>query len=149
MIGAALAEAATALAGHGSWGEMHRLEVKHLFSALPLIGRRYRFADLPAAGSSETLMKTAHPSTDKRHAAIYGSNARQICDMSDMDANSFVLLGGEDGWLGSSTFLDQLDLWRERRYITMPMTRASIAAQFSIEQQLVPRRPSEAHLIPR
>src|SRR5207248_7413388 len=75
MVGEALTEAAAGLARYGSWGGMHRLEVKHLFSALPLIGRRYPFADLPAAGSSETLMKTAHPSTDKRHAAIYGSNA--------------------------------------------------------------------------
>ena len=137
-IGQGLTEAAQGLRRYRSWGGMHRLELNHLFTAIPLIGSRYRFADLPASGSTETLMKTAHPSTDHRHAAIYGANARQICDLSDLDASSFVLLGGEDGWLGSSTFIDQLELWRQGRYIAMPMRPESIARHFPILQELRP-----------
>ncbi|HYN40040.1 MAG TPA: penicillin acylase family protein, partial [Rhodospirillales bacterium] len=40
----------------GTWGDMHRLMLRHPLAFLPLIGGRFAFADLPAAGSSETLM---------------------------------------------------------------------------------------------
>ena len=32
-----------------------------------------------------------------------------------------VLLGGQDGWLGSDTILDQAALWREGRYLDLPL----------------------------
>ncbi len=37
------------------WGEMHRLELAHPLSFLPLVGGRYRFAEFPVAGSTDTL----------------------------------------------------------------------------------------------
>jgi penicillin G amidase len=138
LISQALTEASRRMSRYGRWGGMHRLKLRHMFNAVPVIGRRYRYADLPAAGASETLMKTAHPSSDRRHAVIYGANARQICDLSDIDNNSFVLLGGQDGWLGSSTFLDQLPLWREGRYIRIPMRAETVAGDFPIVHKLEP-----------
>ena len=112
------------------WGEAHRLRLAHFLGKAPLIGRRYRFADLPAGGGNETLMKTAHGFATGRHQVRYGANARHISDLSDPDENYFVLLGGQDGWLGSTTWLDQLPLWRSGSYIQMPLTPEKVAAQF-------------------
>lgn len=133
-----LAKAATSLDGFRDWGDMHRLGLAHPLAFLPLIGKRFRFADYPAGGTTEALMKTAHRSTNKRHVATYGSNARHISDLSDMDQNDFVLLGGQDGWINSSTFQDQVPLWRSGAYIQIPMRPHKMRARFRHKMELSP-----------
>jgi penicillin amidase len=66
--------------------------------------------------------------------------ARHISDMSDLDANWFALLGGNDGWLGSANFCDHLPLWQDRRYIRMPLRAETVAAEFPIVTTLSPER---------
>ncbi|MHA1537279.1 MAG: penicillin acylase family protein, partial [Alphaproteobacteria bacterium] len=119
---AALASAADKFGAHKNWGEMHRLALRHPLGQLPLVGGRFRFVDVPAQGSNDTLWKTAHGATDARHDARYGSNARHISDLSDPDANYFVLLGGQDGWFNSANFTDQVDLWLTGKYVKVPLT---------------------------
>ena len=117
---------------------MHRLMLRHPLAFLPVIGGRFAFADLPSAGSSETLMKTAHGLTSERHRVRYGSNSRHISDMTDPDRNLFVLLGGQDGWLNSATFLDQVPLWREGRYIELPLRPETVRARFQAVDAALP-----------
>jgi penicillin amidase len=126
-----LARAAEKIDRFASWGEMHRLTLRHPLAFLPLIGGRFEFAGYPASGSTETLMKTSHAMTSERHRVSYGSNARHISDMTDVDKNYFVLLGGQDGWLNSTTFLDQVPLWREGRYIELPLRPESVRKRFT------------------
>lgn len=121
-LGEGFAAAATAYASGDSWGDRHRLIIQHPLANIPIIGSRYRFLDLPAGGSSESLMKTAHGPAGERHQVRYGSQARHISDMADPDANYFVLLGGQDGWFNSTTFLDQVDLWQNGEYVQVPLT---------------------------
>jgi len=117
---------------------MHRLRMAHPLSNVPVIGSRYRFSDQPAAGSTATVMKTAHGLTNERHATRYGSQARHISDMADPDANYFVLLGGQDGWIKSANFLDQYELWREGRYIQMPLSLSTVRELFTHTMTLTP-----------
>jgi penicillin G amidase len=56
--------------------------------------------------------------------------ARHISDLSDLDRNYFVLLGGQDGWLGSTTFLDQVALWQQGKYITLPLRPETARATY-------------------
>jgi penicillin amidase len=101
------------------WGDIHRLRLEHPLVAL--LGPLARFADLPTGGGNETLMKTAHGLASGRHGVRFGATARFLADMTDPDRNNVVLLGGQDGWLGSRNFLDQLPLWREGRAIPLPL----------------------------
>jgi penicillin amidase len=133
-----LAKAAGGLDRFRDWGDMHRLGLAHPLAFLKVIGKRFRFADHPAGGTTEALMKTAHRSTNKRHAATYGSNARHVSDLSDMDRNDFVLLGGQDGWINSSTFQDQVPLWRSGAYIQIPMRQHKMRARFRHKMELSP-----------
>jgi penicillin amidase len=119
------------------WGELHRLRLDHSLGSLPG-GKRYRFFDLPVGGCSDTVMKTSNALAKGRHTVRFGSNARQICDMSDPDENHFVVLGGQDGWFGSTTFADQVSLWREGRYIRLPLRDAVVRASFPHVVQLMP-----------
>jgi penicillin G amidase len=135
---AALRDAARVVRSRASWGDTHRLRLGHPLMLMPLLGRAWRVADLSAAGSSETLLKTAHPLTGERHASRYGSCARHISDLAEPDRNDFVLLGGQDGWFGSSTFADQLALWLRGDYIRVPLTLERVAAAFPYRTELTP-----------
>lgn len=130
ILGESLTATAAKAGDFAGWGEMHRLMLRHPLAFLPVIGGRFAFADLPSAGSSETLMKTAHGLTSERHRVRYGSNARHISDMTDPDRNLFVLLGGQDGWLNSTTFLDQVPLWGQGQYVELPLRPETVRAHF-------------------
>ena len=129
-LAAGLSAAADGLDAFSGWGDMHRLRLAHPLSRVPLIGGRYRFVEEGVAGSSETVMKTAHNATAERHTVTYGSNARHISDLSDPDENYFVLLGGQDGWFNSTTMLDQWELWRRGEYVRVPLTPSEVHASF-------------------
>lgn len=134
----ALKRAARAFGRGSPWGAQHRLRLAHPLGIIPGLGRFFRLPDWPASGTSETLMKTAHGLTNKRHQARYGSVARHISDMSDPDANYFALLGGQDGWFGSSTFADQVPLWRDGAYIALPLTPKTVHKTFPHRTILAP-----------
>lgn len=138
VLQTALAAAARELARYPTWGDMHRLGIAHVLGRLPLIGGRYRFDDLPLGGSTTSLMKTAHGLTNTRHQTRYGSQARHLSDLGDLDANWFVLLGGQDGWLNSSTFKDQVALWQDGRAIRVPLRLETVRAEFPEVLELVP-----------
>ncbi len=121
-----------------TWGDIHRLVLGHPLGALPLAGRRLVFADLPSAGGSDTVMKTAAPFVPYRHTIAFGSVARLTADLSGPDETRAVLLGGQDGWLGSSTMLDQLRLWREGRAIRLPLTPGTARREFPRVTWLTP-----------
>jgi penicillin amidase len=137
-MASALPRAAAALQRYGSWGEAHRLPVQHLLGGLPVIGARYRFADLPASGSSETILKTAHALTTERHNTRYGAQARHISDLADPDANWFVLLGGQDGWFNSSSFSDQVEPFMAGDLIQVPLMLDKVRASFPHRLDLAP-----------
>jgi len=120
-LAGALRTAARALRRHGNWGGLHRMRLRHHLAAVPLLGRRFRYSDSPSPGGNDTLNKTGHALTARRHAVSYGASARFLADLAEPDSNHVVLLGGQDGWLGSSTFLDQATLWRQGRTIAVPL----------------------------
>lgn len=89
-------------------------------------------------------MKTAHGLSAKRHVVRFGANARHISDLSDLDRNWLVLLGGQDGWIGSSTFIDQYDLWRRRALVQLPLRPETVRRLFSHRMEIKPCRQSNA-----
>jgi len=105
-----------------TWGDFHRMRVAHPLSNIPLVGSKYRFREFPIAGGVETVLKTAHGLEDGQHVARYGAQARHISDLADADSNYFVLFGGNDGWIQSENFLDQVDLWQKGELIQLPLT---------------------------
>jgi penicillin amidase len=115
---------------HRTWGAIHRMRLEHPFARVPVIGRSYRFSDDAIGGGNETLMKTAHGVARDTHRVGLGQVARHVSDLSDPDANDFCLLGGQDGWIGSDSFNDQYALWRDGRYVRVPMSRSSVAREF-------------------
>ncbi len=123
---------------HPNWGEMHRLRLGHVLARLPIVGKRFLIGDFPSGGSRQTPMKMSHGLVRDRHSVVFGSMARHISDLADPDAHWFVLLGGQDGWLGSKQFADQVQLWRERRYIRVPLRPETVEREFTTKMVLRP-----------
>lgn len=122
------------------WGDVHRLEVRHPVGYVPLLGANYRFGDAPADGTTGTVYKTAHRIGARKHTVSYGAQSRHISDMADPDENYFVLLGGQDGWLGSGQFLDMLDLWQAGEMVRVPLTEAGVREAFRRRMAFGPQR---------
>jgi penicillin G amidase len=134
----ALRDAASAIPVRARWGSFHRLRLGHPLALMPLVGRAYRVVDAAAEGASETVMKAAHPPAGRPYASRYGSTARHISDLSDPDRNDFALLGGQDGWLWSTTLADQVPLWRRGAYVQVPLRPETAASAFPYRTQLAP-----------
>ncbi len=121
LLAASLRKAGRALLRHRNWGGAHRMRLAHQLARVPVLGRRFLYEEWAAPGGKETLNKTAHPPVRGRHAVSYGASARFLTDLAEADANQVVLLGGQDGWLGSAHFLDQVPLWRDGRMLALPL----------------------------
>jgi penicillin amidase len=122
-----------------AWGEMHRIRLRHPAGNLPLVGGAYRFGDHPIAGTTGTVHKSAHSVTNGVHGAQYGTNSRHVSDLSDPDANDFVLVGGQDGYFGSVNYLDQWPMFERGDFVRVPLREESARAAFTRVSLLVPR----------
>ncbi len=134
---AGMRQAGSALRRYGSWGAVHRLSVRHPLAALPLAGRHYAGGSLPWPGGNDTLNKSGHPMVRGRHTVTFAACARHFSDMADPDANWFVLVGGQDGWLGSANTMDQVALWSAGEAIQVPL-RAEAARAWPFRTTLRP-----------
>ncbi|HEX4844008.1 MAG TPA: penicillin acylase family protein [Limnobacter sp.] len=112
------------------WGNLHKVRLRHVLGHVPLLGKLFSSKSMPAAGSRETLMKNAHGLLSGFDETSYGSQSRHLSDLQDPDANYFVLLGGQDGWVGSALMTDQIGLWQTRQSIQMPLRKERIEELF-------------------
>jgi penicillin amidase len=135
---AALSAAGRALSTYANWRDMHTLALRHTFGALPLVGGRYRYGELPWPGSSDTLWRADHGLSTAKVTTGFGSQARYISDMSDLDSNWFALLGGNDGWLNSANFLDEVEAFRTSALIQMPLRLETLQQNFPYRTALAP-----------
>jgi penicillin G amidase len=113
-----------------TWGRVHRYRPAHHFGALPALGWRFRTPPFPAPGGDDTLHKSAHGLVTKPHYVGFGACARHVSDLADPNANRFVLLGGNDGWLGSENCYDQLRIWQRGEYVTVPLRCPAVSLDF-------------------
>ncbi len=137
MVAGGLRAGGRALRRFGTWGNVHRLGLRHPLAALPMVGRWFSEPAVAMPGSNDTLNKTGHGMVSGRHRVTFGACARHLSDLSDPDANGFVLLGGQDGWLGSQNAADQVALWQAGQTITVPL-RAEPARAWPHRTVLVP-----------
>lgn len=129
-LASALAAAERPFATYRTWGAMHRVRLAHPLGRVPWLRRIARLAEFGTGGSNETLLKTMHPFARRRHATHFGQNARFVADLADEDATDIVLLGGQDGWIGSGTAGDQVALWRQARFLRLPLGARAVAEAF-------------------
>ncbi|MFW5837999.1 MAG: penicillin acylase family protein, partial [Desulfovibrionaceae bacterium] len=120
-----------------TWGEMHKLSLSHPLGQAPVIGGRFRFGKLPWPGGMNTLWKSAHTVAPGEHEVRYGANARLVTDLGESRVR-VCLLGGQDGFLGGPNFMDQVGLWREGKYLDLPLRAQDARRTFKRRIALTP-----------
>lgn len=129
-----------------NWGDIHQMRLQHLFGPLNNIpflgwllnGDEYVFEQYPVDGHNDTMFKQNSGNTlgTDRMTVNYGANSRHISDLSDMDANYFVLFGGNDGWLTNPNLTDQAKLFKQGQMIQMPLRMENVRKQFKLHMTL-------------
>lgn len=119
------------LTSYPNWGSFTRQSQSTLFGMIPFIGSRFRLEDYPVSGGSDTLNKYGRPFSLKRENVTYGASARHISDLSSLDENYFVLHGGQDSWMLNENLADQTKLWREGKYIKIPLSMSRVREEFT------------------
>jgi len=109
--------------GLWSWGQVHTLTQRHLFSAYRPFQRFFTIGPSPSAGGNFTLNNSSF-SLGKPFATVVGPCVRQISDMST-DAWQVILPSGQSGHPFSRHFRDQHPLWQEGRMITLHLQNAT------------------------
>jgi penicillin amidase len=138
-LGQALGRAEADLEQYDRWDKLHRLRLSHPLGRIPVLGWRFRFGGEEAAsGSTNTVTKTAHRLSHQSHYVTYGANSRHISDLSDLDRNYFMLMGGQDGYWGSPNYLDLFRLWQQNRYVQVPLRLESVDKVFTRRMVLKP-----------
>ncbi len=114
-----------------NWGEYHVQVVQSPLGLIPYLGKRFRFQEYPAAGSSTTLNKSVFSPGFKKSQVTFGAQVRHISDLSSLDENYFVMLGGNDGWLSNPHLFDQVELWRKGEYLKLPLDLENVKKTFN------------------
>jgi penicillin amidase len=131
-VAAAIAASASEVQAFPTWGDWHQQPVQSPLGLLPVLGARYRYGRFPSAGGSSTVNKAGFSSGAGPREVIFGAQVRHISDMADVDANYFVMLGGNAGWLDNAALTDQIPLWRKGEYLHIPLSKAGVARGFRL-----------------
>ncbi|MEL6181323.1 MAG: penicillin acylase family protein, partial [Myxococcota bacterium] len=131
LLREALEEAEEDFETFETWGQKHTIHVQHILGNVPWLGKRFRLDTFGADGSSDTLFKRASSPGPGEQTVRYGANARHISDLTDLDANWFVLFGGNDGWVISPQTADQVQLWKRGEYMQLPMRLETVRTMFT------------------
>ena len=123
-----------------TWGDIHQIDIQHVFGNISYLGRSYRFGRLPVDGHQASLFKTAGQLEGDHHQIRYGSQARHISDMADRNQNLFILYGGQDGQINSRNALDQIPLWQKGDYIRLPLDLDLVRQEFKFQQVFDPEK---------
>ena len=135
-----LAQTDDVLAMGTNWGDLQRQVQTSPLGVIPFIGHRFRRDDYPASGYNDTLYKAGRQHGPEVQDIFYGSSARHVSDMASLDENYFVLHGGQDGWLMNPNLSDQTELWRQGKYIQMPLNMENVRKSFSSHKtEIYPR----------
>lgn len=116
------------------WGDLHTLQIRHAFDALPMLGRLFNPPMVPYPGDDDTLVQSGlgpssllpsrranQPEALARQIPDYLSVSgfvptyRLIVDLGDPDSSRSVLPTGQSGRRRSKRYGDQFQAWLEHR----------------------------------
>lgn len=106
-----------------NWGEFHKLDLRHPLGNLKLFKIPFSYYKGPWPGGNETLMKATHKLSIYNGKSTFGAQARWITDMSNINENYLVYLGGQDGYIKSKNINDLTQFWIENKYLKVPFER--------------------------
>ena len=134
---------ADSIATGRTWGELHRLRIPHVLSAVPVVGRLLRLdvGGVPADGTPNTVNVSGYAEATLPFIATYGPSQRHVVDLADVDgAGGFVLPAGQSGVPFSGHYRDHFELYVNGGLWRIPLDRAAADARAVNRLVLRPKR---------
>lgn len=121
------------------WGRLHKVEFGHVFGDVAVLKSMFTVGPFQTPGSHSTVWKG-----DFRLAKPFinhvGPSTRQIFDLADPNNTRAVTPPGQSGQVYHRHYQDQITLWLEGAYRTMPMDREHFERTAKYHLVLQPRR---------
>lgn len=121
-----------------SWGELHRLTLRHRLDALPVLGRWMRRGPFEVAGSASTVMAYGGVWLGDHMAITYGPSMRWVTDWGHPEMAFAMLPGGQSGHPADPHYDDQVAPFLEGRLRPAPWSEDQIEAMAVTRQVLRP-----------
>jgi penicillin amidase len=124
------------------WGALHTLLLRNQTlgdSGIGPIEALFNRGPIEVAGGEATVDATGWTPIDG-YTVDWVPSMRQVIDVSDFDASTWVNLTGASGHAFSAHYADQIDSWRMGAQYPWAFTRAAVDAQAADVLTLTPRR---------
>ena len=103
------------------WGDAHKARFSHpLFDRIPIL-RDLLHEPIATDGDNFTVNR-ATPRIDFESVVypdVHGAGLRAVFDLADLDRSLFIIAGGQSGHPLSAHYGDQIERWRDGRYIEL------------------------------
>ena len=90
-----------------------------MLAGVPVIGRWLGSA-IATDGADDTVNRATYPGDEAgRFPVVHGPGLRMILDFADLDRSRFIIAGGQSGNPLSPHYHDQVERWRDGRFLTI------------------------------
>ena len=102
------------------WGTAHQAALPNrVLAGVPVIGGWLGQA-IAADGADDTVNRATYPGDEAgRFPVVHGPGLRMILDFADLDRSRFIIAGGQSGNPLSPHYHDQVERWRDGRFLTI------------------------------
>jgi len=105
-----------------TWGRIHTLEFEHPLGKVWPLNLIFNIGPLPAPGVKESINSVGSTFSNKRFQVRSGPSTRRIITFHDINQSRAVIPTGNSGNLLSKHYDDQVKLYFENRFRTIPFT---------------------------
>lgn len=125
------------------WGKSHQLAYAHPLGSVRLLRNLFNRGPFPVAGDNTTTLQTRQTSQLPLGLVQVIPSYRQIIEVGNWDRMQSVTATGQSGHPLSPNYDDQMVMWREGVYHTMPWSRAAVEKAAVSRLRLAPDGTSE------
>jgi penicillin amidase len=111
------------------WGAVHQAVQPHRpFSNVPMLKSWFETRSAIGGGSNTVDVARGSWRDGNLHEVGHGASYRAVYDLADLDNSRYVIPTGQSENPLSGHYRDQVSLWSEGRYITIPTDLAQLEA---------------------
>ena len=124
-----------------TWGEVHRVEFRHPFTQVPVLGRwlgRSWSRGPYAVGGDGTTVNANYWKLRRPFSVVGIPSLRMVAEVGNWDATVLVVPAGQSGRPWSAHYADQLEAWLNVAPVAFPFSEEAVDAAASARLSLRP-----------
>ncbi len=111
-----------------NWGRVHQVRYAHPLGSMRLFRSLFNRGPFPVGGDATTVNQTYHAPQLPLGMVQVTAAYRQIFEVGSWDKAVSVTTSGQSGHPMSEHYVDQMTMWREGVYHSMPWSREAVDA---------------------